>query len=100
RLPATATSQTSVSFGYPGTIPVVSANGTSNGIVWALEAKNPGVLHAYDATNLATELYNSNQAANNRDAYGAGNKSVVPMVADGKVFVTSKTEVAIFGLLP
>ena len=53
-----------VSFTYPGTTPSISASGSTNGIVWAVENKNPAVLHAYDATNLAHELYNSTQAAN------------------------------------
>ena len=51
------------SFAYPGTTPSVSANGASNGIVWAVENGN-GVLHAFDATDLSNELYNSNQAGN------------------------------------
>jgi hypothetical protein len=58
------------------------------------------VLHAYAATNLATELYNSNQAPNGRDHFGAGNKFIAPVVADGKVFVATTNSVAIFGLLP
>ena len=61
-LSTSPTSQTSTSFTYPGTTPSVSANGTSNGIVWAIENTSPAVLHAYDATNLSHELYNSNQA--------------------------------------
>jgi hypothetical protein len=77
----------------------VSANGTSNGIVWAHENTNPAVLHAYDATNLAHEIYNSNQAAGNRDQFGVGNKFITPMVADGKVFVGTTNAVAVFGLL-
>ncbi len=95
-----AVSQTATSFGYPGTSPVVSANGTTNGIVWAYENATPAVLHAYDATNLAHELYNSNQAANGRDQFGAGNKFIAPTVADGKVFVATTTSVGVFGLLP
>ena len=98
--PASAVSQTATQFGYPGTSPVISANGTANGIVWAYENATPAVLHAYDATNLAHELYNSNQAANARDQFGAGNKFIAPMVADGKVFVATTNSVAIFGLLP
>ena len=80
-------------------MPVVSANGTQNGIVWGAEVKNPGVLHAFDANNLANELYNSSQAAGGRDQYGAGNKYVPPTVADGKVFMAGKTGVGVFGLL-
>jgi hypothetical protein len=99
KLSATPTSQTGVSFGYPGTVPVVSANGVSFGIVWAAEVTSPGVLHAFDASNLATELYNSNQASGSRDHYGDGNKYTSPMVADGKVFMASKTGVGVFGLL-
>jgi hypothetical protein len=93
--------QSPTQFGYPGTSPVVSANGTANAIVWAYENVSgaPAVLHAYDATNLASELYNSNQAANGRDQFGAGNKYITPTVADGKVFVATTNSVAVFGLL-
>jgi len=99
---SSAVSQSATQFGYPGTSPVVSANGTANGIVWAYEnpGSGPAVLHAYDATNLAKELYNSNQAANGRDQFGAGNKFIAPTVADGKVFVATTTSVGVFGLLP
>ena len=98
KLAAAPQSQTSVQFTYPGTAPSVSANGTSNAIVWAHENSNPAVLHAYDATNLAHELYNSNQAGN-RDQFGAGNKFITPTVADGKVFIGTTSGVAVFGLL-
>ena len=91
-------SQSSTQFPFPGTAPSVSANGTVNAIVWAHENSNPAVLHAYDAANLAHELYNSNQAAGNRDQFGAGNKFITPTVADGKVFVGTTTGVAVFGL--
>jgi hypothetical protein len=99
QLSSTPTSSTSVSFIYPGTSPAVSANGASNGIVWAHENANPAVLHAYDAGNLANELYNSSQAANGRDQFGAGNKFITPVIADGKVFVGAPGGVAVFGLL-
>ncbi len=90
-------SQTATQFPYPGTSPAVSANGTSNGIVWAVENSSPAVLHAYDATNLATELYNSNQASGGRDQFGAGNKFITPTIADGMVFVGTTDAVAVFG---
>ncbi len=99
-LSSAATSQTSTQFTYPGTFPVVSANGTANAIVWAYENTSPAVLHAYTAANLANELYNSNQAPNGRDQFGAGNKFIAPVVADGKVFVATTNSVAVFGLLP
>jgi hypothetical protein len=99
KLAATPQSQSATQFIYPGTAPSVSANGTSNGIVWAHENSDPAVLHAYDAANLAHEIYNSNQAAGNRDRFGTGNKYITPMVADGKVFVGTTNSVAVFGLL-
>jgi hypothetical protein len=99
KLAATPQSQSATQFTNPGTAPSVSANGTANGIVWAHENSNPAVLHAYDAANLAHEIYNSNQAAGNRDQFGAGNKFITPMVADGKVFVGTTNSVAVFGLL-
>jgi hypothetical protein len=100
RLGATPQSQSTTQFIYPGTAPSVSANGTANGIVWAHENANLAVLHAYDAANLAHEIYNSNQAAGNRDQLGTGNKYITPTVADGKVFVGTANSVAVFGLLP
>jgi hypothetical protein len=57
------------------------------------------VLHAYDATNLATEFYNSSQAANSRDGFGAGNKFITPTIVNGRVYVGTPTGVAVFGLL-
>ena len=91
-------SSTTQAFPYPGTAPSVSANGTSNGIVWANENSDPAVLHAYDAANLAHELYNSGQAVNNRDQFGSGNKFITPTVADGKVFVGVTDGVGEFAL--
>lgn len=78
---------------------VVSSNGTQNAIVWAHENATPAVLHAYDAANLAHELYNSNQATGARDQFGPGNKFIVPVVAGGKVFVGTTNTLAVFGLL-
>jgi len=99
KLQATPQSQSATQFTFPGTAPSVSANGTANGIVWAHENANTAVLHAYDAANLAHEIYNSNQAAANRDHFGAGNKYITPTVADGKVMVGTTNSVAVFGLL-
>jgi hypothetical protein len=99
-LATTASQTTSHTFTYPGTTPTISSNGASNAILWAVENSNPAVLHAYDATNLATELYNSNQAAGSRDHFGKGNKFMVPIVVNGKVFVGTPNGVAVFGLLP
>ncbi|HUO25872.1 MAG TPA: immunoglobulin domain-containing protein [Candidatus Aquilonibacter sp.] len=99
KLSTSAAFQTSNSFGYPGTTPSISANGTSNGIVWAVENSNPAVLHAYNAANL-NELYNSNQASGARDQFGNGNKYITPMIVNGKVFVGTPNGVAVFGLLP
>jgi hypothetical protein len=96
---AAASSSSSASFGYPGSTPSISANGTSNGIVWAVQNGGTAVLHAYDAGNLATELYNSSQAAGGRDSF-AGNKFITPMIANGKVFVGTPTGVIVFGQLP
>ncbi len=99
-LTATPASATLTVFGYPGTTPAISAHGTSNGILWAVENANPAVLHAYDATNLATELYNSNQAGGARDQFGPGNKFITPTIADGRVFVGTTNSVAVFGGFP
>ncbi len=99
RLASTAASQSGVAFGYPGTTPSVSANGSSNAIVWAVENGSPAVLHAYDAGDLTRELYNSNQNAA-RDNLGPGNKFITPTVAAGRVFVGTTNSVAVYGLLP
>ncbi|HVU48362.1 MAG TPA: hypothetical protein VHD85_19690 [Terracidiphilus sp.] len=97
-LATSASAHTANSFPYPGATPSISANGTSNGIVWAVANSSPAVLHAYDATSLS-ELYNSNQAASSRDHFGNGNKFITPMIANGKVYVGTPGGVAVFGLL-
>jgi hypothetical protein len=98
KLASAPSSQSTHRFGYPGTTPSVSANGTTNGIVWAIE-NSGAVLYAYDATDLTKELYNSNQAVNNRDHF-SGNKFITPMVVNGRVYVGTASSVAVFGLLP
>lgn len=97
-LATTAASRSPTTFAYPGATPAVSANGASNGIVWAAENGTTGALHAYNAGNLGVELYNSNQAGT-RDQWGAGNKFITPMIARGKVYVGATNGVAVFGLL-
>ena len=98
KLSSSPTAQTAMGFGYPGATPSISANGTSNGIVWAEAPAVLAVLEAFDATNL-NELYNSIQQTSGRDHFG-GNKFITPMIANGKVFVGTPTGVAVFGLLP
>ena len=110
-------SQSATSYRFPGATPSVSSNGATNGIIWALDnglyctPQSPGcgatVLHAYDATNLATELWNSSQAAANRDLAGHAVKFTVPTVANGKVYVGTRGndssvlgELEVYGLLP
>jgi hypothetical protein len=99
KLATTPSSKTAHQFPYPGATPSVSSNGTSNGIVWAVDNSSPAVLYAYDATNLTHELYDSSQAAGSRDQFGVGNKYITPMIANGKVYVGTTNGVAVFGLL-
>jgi len=83
---------------YPGGNMSVSSNRSSNGLLWAIEGGTVNALHAYDATDVSRELYNSNQAGS-RDQFGAAGKFTVPTVINGKVYVAGKTELAAFGLL-
>jgi hypothetical protein len=99
-LATTPTSVSASTFAYPGATPSISSNGAQNGIVWVVETQSgAGILHAYDPANVATELYDSNQAANGRDNF-TFNKYVPPMIANGKVYVGTPSSVAVFGLLP
>ena len=116
-------SRSAHAFGYPGTTPSVSSRGGTHGIVWSIDASlygyaspnagvncssvpvpspctGPAVLHAYDAANLAVEYWNSSMAANNRDRAGNAVKFLPPTVANGKVYVSTRTGIDVYGLLP
>ena len=95
-LPAAPTSQVATTFGYPGAVPSISANGGTGGIVWMLQ--DTAVLHAYDADNLGTELYNSNQNAA-RDALGSYTKFTTPIITQGRVYVGTEDHLVAYGLL-
>ena len=101
-LSTTPASQSGTFFGYPGTTPSISANGTSNAIAWALEtdAFNTGsaILHAYDATDLSNEIYNTTLNAS-RDDPGIAVKFTVPTIANGKVYVPAVKKLSVYGLL-
>ena len=91
-------SQSPGGFGFPGATPSISAQGSSNGIVWAIENAGTAILHAYDATNLGSELWNS--ANNGADQAGPAVKFTVPTVANGKVYVGTASEISVYGLSP
>ena len=100
QLGTSPSSQSSHVFSSNGAVASISANGTSNGVVWALDW-GAGTLFAYDATNLGKELYDSNQAANSRDHFSAvGGHFITPMVVNGRVYIGTGSSVAVFGLLP
>jgi chitodextrinase len=110
-LSTTPTSASSAAYAYPGAVLSVSANGSSDGILWAIQRNGdcgvqitcgsaaPGVLRAYDASNLGVQLYASDQSGT-RDALDFAAKFSVPLVVNGKVFVTTLGRLTIFGLLP
>ena len=103
-LSTTPTSQAPSAFGYPGSQPVISAANSSatSAVLWTIErdsVNNASTLHAYDATNLASEVYNSNQASGSRDRGGPPIKFAVPTVANGKVFVGAQYELDVYGML-
>jgi hypothetical protein len=104
----TPTAKSPNTFGYPGTTPSISADGSSDGILWALDnsayvnpynSGGPAVLYAYSASNPSDVLYSSAQAPGGRDQAGPAVKFTVPTVADGKVYVGGAGTLTIYGLL-
>jgi hypothetical protein len=106
----TPVSASSLIFQERGATASVSSKGSSQGIAWVADTRQwgplsdygtgPAVLHAYDATNLSRELWNSAQAAANRDLAGNAVKFTVPTIANGKVYIGSFSEIDVYGLLP
>jgi hypothetical protein len=112
-LPSSPSSQTMKVFGYPGASATVSANGTSNVIVWVLDnskfvggdlgghvnTSGPAVLHAYRADDLSVELYNSSQAGT-RDTAATAVKFTIPTLANGHVYVGGAKQLTVYGVAP
>jgi len=99
RLSTSPTSRSNEVFPYPGGVMTVSANGNTDGIIWALQkidTTTPGVLYAYDPTNVGVVLYSSNQSGS-RDVLAPAGKFSVPVVANGKVFVAVQRQLTVFG---
>jgi len=105
----TYTSETRQIFPFSAPTPSISSNGNTNAILWALDGSNDNStcvtgqyclgLFAYDATNLATLLYSSSQAPNNRDAPGNALKFETPIIANGKVYLGTQYAVSVYGEL-
>jgi hypothetical protein len=88
---------------YPAPTPTVSANGSTNGIVWAVFTSNnktagPAILRAYDAANVSRQLFDSSTKTANQA--GPAVKFVVPTVADGRVYLGTQSELDAYGILP
>ena len=99
-LSTTPTSKTTAGFSSPGMTPSISANGSSNGIVWGIANSGGQIaLHAFDAGNLGNELYNSGNTGG-RDSAGGYVKFTVPTIANGKVYVAGVNALTVFGELP
>jgi hypothetical protein len=108
-LSTTPTSISSLQPSYPGATLGMSSSGATNAILWAIQrvdldpngvgVRGPGSLHAFDANNLGTELYNSDQSGS-RDVLDYTAKWSSPLIANGKVYVASLSQLTIYGLLP
>ena len=104
RLSARPVAQSNKQFDNPGATLTVSANGAKDGVLWLVETKawNAGdqfaVLHAFDAANVAHELYSSKQNVA-RDGPGLAVRFVIPLVMNGKVYIGTKGELDVYGLL-
>ncbi len=97
KLDGTPASHSARSFVYPGTIPSISSNASSDAIVWALSHDSSPNLYAYNAANLSDQLYSSTAT---RDQFGHNiGHFVTPMIAGGRVYVGTDTGVVVFGLL-
>src|SRR6266446_1927316 len=120
----TSTTANTYTYTYPGATTSVSTVGNDNAIVWAIDssafgttegitrAAGPAILHAFDANDLAKELWNSSKAPGNRDTAGNSVKFTVPTVANGKVYIGTRGnddtlgngatlgEIDVYGLLP
>jgi uncharacterized repeat protein (TIGR03806 family) len=98
---ATPASKATTTFGALGGTPSISANGTNNGIVWTIQSDafasgGPAVLHAYNATNLAKELYNSSQNLS-RDNPGGAIQMTTPTIVNGNVYLGAQYALSVFG---
>jgi hypothetical protein len=110
KISSAPTSKSAQIFSFAAPTPSISANGTTNGILWALDGPGDDSgcdggttnclgLYAYDATNLSTLLYTSAQAANGRDSTGTTTKFQAPVIANGKVYIGTQSAVIAYGLL-
>jgi hypothetical protein len=99
RLSTAPVSQSANTLGASGAQISVSANASTGGVLWAVESTGPGILRAYDATDLSHAVYDTTQAANSRDAFASAVSAVPPTVAGGRVYVATKGGIAVFGQL-
>jgi hypothetical protein len=98
----TPVSSSAGTISYPGASLSISANGVSNAIIWGMDTSanqsGPVVLHAWNATNLGVELYNSSQNLA-RDNPGLAVKYTMPTIANGKVYVGAANYLTVLGNL-
>jgi hypothetical protein len=96
-LPTTATSTGTAVMSSPD--PIISANGSLNGIVWMLEYAPSPTLWAYNPSDLTQEYYDTNQDAARDQVSPTPIIRVNPTVANGRVYVPANTSVLVYGLL-